>query len=302
MTRLKILGTTLLALISSTAISGTMGPQCEPGNVSVPCESSAWDIGIQALYLQPSYDADLAYVSYRRENGVLHYNDFDSDWGWGFRLEGSYHFGTGNDVTLNWLHYNKRTDATFIISNIGPNDNFRNSAQTKLNVLNAEFGQLSHQGQRYNVRYHAGLQYAKFEHDTNFTYTGVAGVFSGNIDASFSGIGPRAGIDMSYQFGNGFSIYGNGAGLILFGTSKFSNNAIPATGSKTAASPGLEGKLGAKYNYTMSQGNLIIDAGWQFMGYINALQNIVNPVLLTVSESDFNLQGPYVGIKFIGHT
>jgi len=314
MSNLKKTAVPVLAFSRSAVFAGTMGPVCTPGNVTVPCERTAWDFGVQALYLRPAYDADFGYHGYRFDSVSNNYrfNENQPDWNWGFKLEGSYHFSTGNDLDINWYHLSHTTDKNYNIFNpfdtditLASNIPYHVSWEPKWDAVNVEFGQWVDFGEFKNIRFHGGVQYARIEHSVNFNPFGFA--VSGNVNTKFNGFGPRVGADMSYDWGNGFAMYANGATAILVGNSTFNNNDIffsPGSvhGSKSSIVPEVEAKIGATYTYAMAQGDLSLDAGWMWVNYFNAQH--VGTVALgipTTRETDFGLQGPYVGLKWVGN-
>lgn len=317
MLNLKKTAVAVLALGSSAVFAGTMGPVCTPGNVTVPCETTAWDFGVQALYLEPVHSGNLGYAGYQLNSaGYNNYNDLDAEWGWGFKLEGSYHFSTGNDLDINWYHFNKKSHRVFNVydpdglgDGIAASYGIRVNPEPKWDAVNVEFGQHVDFGEFKDIRFHAGVQYARIEHDRRF-YTPFTGSTYVHNELRYNGFGPRLGADMQYNFGNGFAIYGNGATAVLVGDSKFNGRAstaallvnAPGYGSRTTMVPEIEGKLGAKYTYAMAQGDVSLDAGYMWVNYFNANHYVVPfGALSVVHESDFGVHGPYVGLKWVGN-
>jgi len=358
-----------LAAASGFATAGTMGAVCTPGNVTVPCESTGWDVGISALYIQPIYTANWAYHSANFpvvNNSLLTnspligfdttYNNFNQNWNWGFKLEGSYHFNTGNDINVNWYYLSSRND--FVLGNsvvpttfstFGLSNTTATASATALrrnvrwNAVNAELGQHVDFSPSKVMRFHGGLQYAQirttFDHNVNIatvttTPSSPAAIVTNNTfslpqsqTSEFNGIGPRAGIDMHYLFGNGVSIYAKPAVAILAGSSRFNNfisvanitapvllpvfntPTFQTTGNKRAIVPEVEGRLGIDYSYAMPQGNLTLDLGWLWFNYFNAQHNIPTAIPgaggfvggLTAfggREADFGGTGLYFGAKY----
>jgi hypothetical protein len=218
-------------------------PACAAGNVTVPCEKSAWDLGIDALYMRPENTA----LANRFTT-----NPIRPDYAWGFRLEGSYHFGTGNDVSLNWSHIKRSKDLTITAAQAantgGAIDAGAASYEAKLDMVNFEFGQMINFGENVSTRFHGGLQYLTLDDD-------ITAVTLGTVDRKTTGFGPRAGLMSKYDFGNGFGVYGDLAAAMLLG--KLSGS---ATSHNTMIT--TDANVGVAYTHAMAQGDLTARLAW----------------------------------------
>lgn len=305
---------------SSFAVAGTMGPVCTPGNVTVPCEARQWDLGVQALYLRSLFDADRSYQSSLTNSSV----EAKNDWDWGYRIEGSAHFNTGNDATMTWMHFQSNANnGNFVgLIPISPvvapfTSGFTRISQDEFDQVNMVMGQHVDVGMVKKMRFYGGLQYAhirayatNFYFASPFTALGLPSV-SQTDNADYKGLGPVIGVDYAYHFSNEFSLTANGGGSILYGTSRISNGYVGAplglviasrSGKRGAMVPSLEAKLGLNYACNMAMGTLNIEGGYQAVNYFNALQStgragFVGPI----ADSDYGLYGPYLGLKYVGN-
>jgi len=339
MLNLKKTALAVIALGSTAAFAGTMGPVCSAVNVTVPCENTAWDIGGRALYLQPTVGAfggNSTLLS--TGNGGTLSRDANPGYGWGFQLEASYHYSTGNDFNVNWYHFRNgkqainATPVSFgtLTGNLLASYNTYNnvnqtwayfSNSTAWDQVNMEFGQHIDFGENKYGRLHAGMNYSRTGNNNTsqtigtYTNTGSATVNSFNEyqarSSVYNGFGPRVGMDLGYDWGNGLSVYGNGALSVLAGTTKSSYNPViyNTAGTQTANTwysysnarvvPELDAKLGFMYTYAMAQGDLSLDVGWLWASYMGALSSA--DANFGANNNNFGVQGLYFGLKWVGN-
>ena len=303
--------------IHSIAMAGMSGaPSCLPGNVTVPCAQTQWDLGIEALYLKSSYNANAAYSANNSATLADRYRDIDNDWGWGYRLQGSYHFNTGNDVTMSYMHYDNDAKQNGLQNDFLPIAFVQPLAQYNLELnnifdqVNLVMGQHVDFGLIKNARFYGGLQYARIRAESSSQFTNAPfTAFSRTTFADSKGWGPVIGVDYSYDLVSGLSLTANAAGSLIYGNGRYSssfisNGTLVVSGSyasKKVLIPSLETKLGVNYAYTAPMGSLNIEAGYQALNYFNALQTRSSTALGNINDTDFGLYGPYLGVHWVGN-
>jgi len=299
MLNLKKTAVAVLALGSSAVFAGTMGPVCNSGNVSVACEKNAWAFGAQALYLKPVSQQYLGFAQSTVNAADFNtYNEYNPKWGWGYKVEGAYHFNTGNDINVNWYHYEKDSTKSYSVFNGTDSIATSLNVEPKWDAINLEFGQQVNFGDMKNIRFHAGAQYVRLKEV--IAATPATATASSDTTYKVDGFGPRIGADMAFDLGNGLAVYGNGATSLLVGNSKFtdagllSGTDVASAGHKDVMIPELEAKLGAKFGYATAEGELALDAGYMWVNYFNAYH-------VAADTTDFALSGPYVGLKWVGN-
>ncbi len=256
MLNLKKTAVAVLAFGSSAVFAGTMGPVCSAVNVTIPCENTAWMLGGKALYLNSNFGHKLSTLTSSTGLSNATTSDIGTKYGWGFMIEGAYHFNTGNDLNINWYHINNghsRTfggstftgnqalqsglifDRTTYINSLTTNSGAYVSANPQWDAVNIELGQEVDFGDMKRVRFHGGFEWARLAGSgtvnaagsittTTAGTTGSATAFNfikqGN--PTYNGFGPRLGSDFTYDWGNGLGMYANGAMTLLAGTNKSS--------------------------------------------------------------------------------
>lgn len=333
MLTLKKMIITLSSITSGMVFAGTMGPVCSPENVTIPCETRAWDVGVEALYLKAVYNQAHGYLGqstgfsekFPTANSSIttHSTDFiepPTRWGFGFKLHGSYHLHSGKDIYLNWSHYSKTGSSTqnmnqFFLDykNVPTNS----TVKPQWDAVNLEFGQQIDLGEPAHIRYHGGVQYARIKGTFNLTQLvpvqtpseTTTQTFDDDTSktSTFNGFGPRIGTDLSYDLPHSFGVYAKGAAVLLIGTQKsnFLNyftektdsssdiNILQRTSSKSALLPELEASLGMTYTHPLSSGNLSVNLGYMWLNYFNASD-------FPAGTSDFALHGVNAGLKWVG--
>lgn len=311
----------VLGMAASIATAGSMGPVCTPGNVTVPCVTKFWDFSAQALYLRSILGNERA-----TQFGTLPLGkEVKSDWNWGYLLEGSYHFNTGNDITMNWMHYSTSVDPTDFLGTLtipaigvppipAP---FELISRNRIDQVNLELGQHTDVSMRKKMRFYGGLQYANIQatstnyYITDFIPSIASNPFSKFDNTSYKGIGPVAGIDYAFYITQALSLTANGSGSILYGTNRYHAGFVVAPFNaiveqvffrKKGIVPSLEAKLGVNYSHETPIGLANIQAGYQVVNYFHALGEQSLPNLFgPVRSVDYGLFGPYFGLKLLGY-
>ncbi|NGX50921.1 MAG: hypothetical protein K1060chlam2_00773 [Chlamydiae bacterium] len=216
--------------------------------------------------------------------------DIDFGWDWGFRVGLGYNFDhDGWDMNVQYTYFDSNgSDSTRpgsnssvvplrgssrITSNLSGNPEFTYCEGAKsqydfdYQAIDLELGRAYFISGKLSFRPHWGLKSAWIDQSQLVRYTGGSPFdnrlgLEGNTvsvkdSCDFWGLGPRVGVDSKWHLGNGFSIFGNVAGALLYGLfdvdhkENFSNDldaTIKLHANRHAFSPTVQMRLGLRYD------------------------------------------------------
>jgi hypothetical protein len=231
-----------------------------------------------------------------------------------------------------------------------PYDDVTTNSETKikLDAIDLDVGQYLDIGTRMRMRLFAGLRFARVQNDQTTTVN-ANGSYADwndqseeanystsevtNFNSTFTGIGPRIGVNTSYHIGNGFGVVAQASAALLVGkvdsntTSTRIDSADYAeaweegnsendffqdyseSGNKTVTTnnnvdsdnvnrvvPAMDAKLGLDYTHAFANESVLtVEAGYQTTQYIDAVDRFNLDGSRTTSSIGFS--GPYLSLN-----
>lgn len=323
--------------------------------VTIPAFRPGFEFSIAALALKAGAD-NLNYVIFNQELPVQSPSwtekEIKPSYDAAFGLDVRYIFSEGEDVKLDWVHLNSSSSANVVAPNdqfflgpdyeIGPDAlDIRKAvgrAQFKYDVVNLDFGQFVNFGDHVQIRFFGGLSNVYLREQVSSTYSGnvltgpFPGPFSTNqkVKSDFTGLGPRIGMNASYNTASGFGLLGEGAISALMG-SLYTKTSFTSASAELEADfdqtinnqfikdrtgvqvvPGLDAKLAGTYKHLFTNCLfLTLTAGYQAAVYINAINQYLPASLVAFesidtggifvatmnhTQSNYSVHGPYIEV------
>lgn len=325
MLNLKKTAVAVLALSSSAVFAGTMGPVCSAVPVTMPCESSGWQIGANALYLSINPGAATS-TNYTSSSGGSLSNNVNPKFSWGFNINGSMMYGTGRSIGLSWDHvkgsHTRTLGAQSLTGNTALSSGSSFTPAISFTALSTT-GVTASIGPQYDtvdmpwtqkinfsdvtsLDMHIGWRWAGLVSsnsismagsETHVTDSGTFGPtpysFTDNVNTSFYGFGPRVGFDGTYGLYTGLNLTGGAAVGLLAG---YARSNLTHTNVLTAASVSsantnvntplfIDGDLGLDYTVETGYGNVKLLAAYVWHNFVGAYNGPENAISTTASNS-----------------
>lgn len=306
-----------------------------------------WQTQTESLSYAGLYDlgvnnANTDYASLSLNNGKIKNPDFDYQYGFKVGL-GCNLSHDGWDALLAWTWFRDNSHSTtspknnqllfpsllfagYSIADILPSATQATSHwKLNLDLLDLEIGREFYAGKWLALRPFFGLRSSWIRQKDNLNYSNISllGVelnylsATANFTNNFWGFGPRVGCNGEWQFGSGWSLYGNGAAALQYGYFHLAQNtgAVDTTNTPMtllnvgnsfhSIKPCVDLEVGLRWDYMFFHDSfhLGLHAGWQQLLFFSQNQmmrflNLLQPAQFVQNQGDLGFQGWTVGARF----
>jgi hypothetical protein len=276
---------------------------------------------IEAVYMRPSRtDLDYAISDPNGDtNPQGRLKQIDPDYSGGFRFGLGYTFDTGTEIRAQYMQLDtKDSDSATapaggtLWSQLVHPDGIRNFTSADAtydfdhDVFDFSMGKWFAVGSDLDLRVEAGLRYANMTQKLDAIYDG--GVSEVEQKNDFSGWGPRVGLGLDWEMGQGFNLFSSVAGSFLMGDFDLSYSSVE--GATVLGSiedtvdnrlvPVVEMRAGLAYAYQLENGMSVgAKVGYEWQNWFNMVTanrfvDDINDASLGTDTTDVSLDGFFV--------
>lgn len=184
-------------------------------------------------------------------------------------------------------------------------------AKLKYDGGNLEVGHNLKLGKNAGLRLFGGLGVASVDRDMTVNYDGIS-YTQGQVksSSSFTGVGPRLGVEGRLNLGSGFSVFGRGAGTLLVGSKRSTLRETDNNGADVVTDfdykqrgemvPALEAAIGVDWQKAISKNAKVgLSAGYEVQKLFNVTDSLrfsddIRPGTLSRTNGDLSLNGFFV--------
>lgn len=304
-----LLASSAICLLTSSLFAGG------PGNFDAPAQIKHFNVYGEGMLVYPTENGSYLYTTNKGTTDTSTIVHFPHKSDLGGTIGGSYLFGNQSDIRAEWTDYTGKFKDTSDGST--PPNPF--SYKTTYEAVNLDLGQNWHPVSKLNLHFFTGLAYRHLTDDVTGENTSASQYSFVNVigKTTFSGWGPRFGIDGDYHYLSWLDVIANASMSLPYGGMDINHLSIQRMSGEDPSKvnihkndihlfiPELAGNTGLQFSHNFGNIWTALEVGYRVTHLMNASldrlsvlsKKTLDPEQVGFHFHDMTYFGPYLRLS-----